>query len=295
LIAAAAILGGVFWFAYTTYREPRYNGKSLTEWLRLYGPVSMQMGHGMSEEVTNAVRHIGTNAVPFLITWIDRQHEMSQWELRLYATAIGWRSGTPGKAALLAWLDPRPSRGELSVWGFVILGPSARSAIPDLVRIANRGDRPSADIAVFYLRYLGIDALPPLLSIMTHNANTTFPLRCGAIDSIGDMGYLGTNARPAIVLLIESLNEPDVATRAATALGSLHLDNDVSIPALIRCTRSTNDSLRKTGILSLGKFGRSAQAQVLPVLTKLLDDPDASIRYAATAALEQIAPEVSAP
>ena len=292
MIAAAAIVIGLLWLTYGIHREPRYNGKSLSEWLRLYGSVNIRFGG--PEEAVDAVRHIGTNAVPFLVSWIDQQRDMPPWKVRLYGlAATHWKPGTPGRASLLAWLDPQPTRAQLSIWGFVILGPSARVAVPDLVRLA-RSPEDRSSFATVSLRFLGIEALWPILSMITNTADTTFQLRCSAMDSLGGMGYLGTNAHPGVVLLIHCLEDPDLATRAATALGSLHLESDISVPALVECTRSTNATLRKDAILSLGQFGRSARAAA-PALTKLLDDPDASVRYAATSALELIAPEVSAP
>jgi HEAT repeat protein len=183
----------------------------------------------------------------------------------------------------------REIRAAQAVWGFAILGPDGRSAIPELVRVAHGVREESAFSAITALGYLGKDALPPLFILAT---NRSFRLRSNvAMSAIGQMHYLGTNAHPAVLFLIESLKKPQLDVWAADILGRLGLEPDLSIPALAECLRSPNRGLRIMALYSLEKFGGSAKGAV-PTLLKTIDDPEVKVRMEATNALEKIAPEV---
>jgi len=77
LAAAAALLG-------LREREPRYNGRTLSEWLARYNPAwdRDDGGRTTSENAAEAVKHIGTNALPWLVRWI--RYEPRPWEVKLH-------------------------------------------------------------------------------------------------------------------------------------------------------------------------------------------------------------------
>jgi hypothetical protein len=283
LAAVAAIIIGLSWFTYTDYRQPSYKGKSLTEWLDLY---RFSWKTVPSQEAADAVRHIGTNALPLLVTWVQEAQDMPPWREHLLNLASHWNLGEP----LLESIASPQRRVTRAGWGFYILGEAARGAVPDLARVASERKSPSSEFAFMALGYLGKDALPPLLSMVT---NTAFPptLRLEALSSLGQMGHLGSDAHTAVVLLILCLDDPGLAPTAAKTLGRLHLESDITVPALIECTRSTNQGTRMQGVFGLEEFAPDARAAV-PELTKLLSDPDFSVRCEATNALRLIAPEV---
>jgi hypothetical protein len=163
----------------------------------------------------------------------------------------------------------------LAARGFQILGQDARSAIPELAELAHARNKRSALVAISALQYLGQDALEPLLAIAT---NTTFEKerRFWAMTTLGKMSYLGTNATPAVPLLIQCLREPDLAADAANALGSLGLKNDASVHALIQCAQVGTNFARFAAIRTLGTFGEQARAAV-PALLRFLDEPDVDL------------------
>jgi len=284
MVAAAAFILGLLWCGITREREPRYDGRSLSEWLDLY---SFSMRKSVpSQEAADAVRHIGTNALPSLVTWVQEAQDMPPWREHLFHLASHWNLGEP----LVESLASPQLRVTRAVWGFYILGEDARGAVPDLARVASERKSPSSEFAFVALSYLGKDALPPLLSMITNT--TSLPmLRLEALSSVGKLGHLGTNAHPAVVLLIRCLDDPDLAPTAAKTLGTLHLESDITVPALIVCIRSTNQGTRVQAVSGLDDFGPAARAAV-PELTKLLSDPDVFVRYATRNALRLIAPEV---
>lgn len=288
LVMAGLGVLGLCWVWCIRHREPVYQGKSLSGWLRVYRRPIGAMAPGVSPEAAEAIRHIGTNALPFLVSWLQERQELPAWKQKVFSVVYRWKLGAPGREILLEWVAGRQLRAGRAFWGFVILGEAARSAVPDLERVAHGADRLSAAAAITALGYVGPEGLRPLLSMIT---NSAFPLRKEAMGSLSQMRYLGANAHPAIVLLIQSLGDPDLAPAAADGLGRLRLESEISVPALAQCMNSTNPQLRMWGALSLGRFGGSARAAV-PGLVKTLDDPEADVRREATNALELVAPEV---
>src|SRR4051812_42478358 len=53
-------------------REPRYGGRNLRDWVAL-GNAEPGGEYPENIEVQHAIRQMGTNAVPFLVRWIQRE------------------------------------------------------------------------------------------------------------------------------------------------------------------------------------------------------------------------------
>jgi HEAT repeats len=289
MIAAAALILSVSWFIHTRDHEPVYDGRSLTDWLIAYG--NAPVGDPTSEKAANAVRHIGTNALPFLINWVDQYQPMSPSRYKLYSTVEKWGPGAPGDQFFMEIIASRMLREARAISAFEILGETAGDAAPELERIATRRDTRTAIGAIYALPCLGRAGLQSLFSIITNTA-VPFWTRLHAVSSLNQLQG-STNAHSAIVFLIDCLHDPDPVLQweAANVLGNIHLEGGLCVPALIECTRSTNTTLRSCAATSLGKCGRDARAAVL-ALTKLLNDPSAFVRPEATNALQLIAPEV---
>ncbi len=113
-------------------REPTYKGRRLSEWMRLRATISPPPGQ--TEEAADAIRHIGTNALPLLLALID--DPSPGW----------WRRGRALSQRLPDWITGSHAAHWLRQHHRVILGPEdARSlaeilgpvaapAVPDLVR-----------------------------------------------------------------------------------------------------------------------------------------------------------------
>jgi hypothetical protein len=160
-------------------REPEYSGKKLSEWL-IEGPfVYDGPRSGMEQEAMEAVRHIGTNALPYLLRWM--RYERPPWKDRLYALLMKFPNKGPlraaGRPAVLASFAPV---------AFKSLGAAAAPAVPELVRLMNDSKALPVvqDNAAWVLANLGSNGLPALLSVITNQAGTanrvrTISLICG--------------------------------------------------------------------------------------------------------------------
>jgi hypothetical protein len=292
-------------FIWLRNKEPVYQGKRLSDWLLLY---QHEPFHGPPQDSKNAtaVRAIGTNALPFLIEWI--QYVEPPWRTHIKNVMV---RSTWGNSRLIFLLARPGLRAAAAAHGFQLLGTNASSAVPELTRVMNCWRPESSELAMASLAYLGKDALVPLLAVAT-NRNVHPYFRWHAVMLIGGMSYLSTNANSAIPPLIDCLQGPDaqLAAGAAETIGSLRLRSDLVVPALTRCLESTNIYLKQAAIESLGNFGQDARPAV-PALLQVLRQPDVdlggyavslsagvrkgyttTLHSVATNALHSIAPEV---
>jgi hypothetical protein len=273
-------------------REPRYRGHSLSHWLLLYiKPVDEENRSVAAQQSADAVRAIGTNALPCLLEWI--RYEPSPVRGKII-TLLGNLPSALSQNPLVASLFPEGphARFELAVVAFDILGAQAAPAISELDRLMNTPGSPwTSRQAIRCLASIGPDAVPPISSVL---ANPNFPYRTTAADYAGFLRYTaGTNAASALPVLIQCAtdNDPYLAEAAVRALGNIALNPDISIPPILNAIGSTNPSLRLTAARSLAKFGPQANLAI-PVLLTTCSDSDLLVRIFATNALLKIAPQV---
>jgi hypothetical protein len=267
-------------------KEPEYNGKNLSHWLKAYlRPGALPVL--IETDADDAVRQIGTNALPFLVKWIQVNPKSPAWRVNLYNFVCYRTPNSRVKYPILEMIDAPGLRSARAMRAFEILGPQARAAVPDLVRIAKNG-RADTLPALKALGYVGADALPALLAFA---GDKTFKYRVAAIEAIGQVRYLGTNAHSTVLCLTNCLEDQDidinVAVEAAVVLGGLGIESEISVPAFAQCLHSRDAALRCLGVMGLEKFSESARSAVPD-----LQDTDDYVRSCATIALRKIAPEV---
>ncbi len=283
-------------------REAEYKGRTLTEWLLVYSPQGFDAprsyvpGRRAAErrEAAEAVREIGTNALPWLVKWVRYEGHDSLMN-RLRATAYVKLPGSVTDSFILRWLltDRAGRQANSAVAGFEILGAQASPAVPDLARVLQHPRVPwTTARAMICLAAIGADGLPPLLATVTNQAKPGW-VRADATRYIAYIAsHMKTNANPVVPVLVQCLEDRDqkVAQQAAIALGELAIEPGVSVPALTNAVRSSNVTVRCAAAQSLGRFGRRAGAG-LPALVSALDDREFMVREAATNALRAIDPE----
>jgi len=287
ILIAAAVVAVAFVAAFNSSgpKEPSYNGKTLSQWIDL-AYSSPQAG-----EADDALRHIGTNAIPCLLDWLAYQPAPWRQKAKQFVLRLPVKARSP---KLANWLLPNnhQKRAALAMHIFPRLGPGAPAAIPGLTRIMkNSKSRPVSMRAVVALVSLGKDALPPMLTALSDPTNPNRSFIAQMIPSIAD---LGTNGAAAVPVLISCLNDPDdkVAAQAAYALGLLQMQSDVVVPALIGSLANTHYLVRFYSARALAEFGEDAQA-ALPALKTALKDTNNIVRGAASDALSEIAPDES--
>lgn len=360
-IALLAFLAFLAWLAFHS-SEPSYHGKSLSAWLEQARP-NNEFDNPFQDiyldtPSARAVRAIGKDALPTL--------------LRLAHT----RDTLPRQALFdlfqrYHWLGFRTQRFEdihlKAAYGFLVLGPEAKSALPELISML---DDPASEVqivAAFAIGKIGPDGAPaiPALQRLITNSLSANPTRKFSTDersvpayALGAMGpaarralpqlellrkdsdlfvrataeaacikisgtgldaifeplkeppptnwafaaeaiqFLGTNAAPAIPLLIPALQNTNASVRntALLALSAIHMSPETTIPAILPFVAATNTNsiTRARALTIIRNFGPSARGLVpMTALLQALQDPDENIRIHATNALRQIDPDAA--
>jgi len=209
-------------------RRPVYHGKTLTLWLQTY--TSANRGAPEWKEADEAVRHIGTNALPVLLRLISAKD--SALELRLVALARKQR-------LIKIHFVPAAQRNIQASRAFIVLGDTAKGAVPALVKMFDEG--------------LSADSLSAIEDSLT---------------------WIGPAARPALPVLLRTATNSNSRVRANAlwALGEIHAEPRVCVPALIHGLNDPDNWVRLSAAHALGMFGTNAQPAI-PALTELTKLP----------------------
>jgi hypothetical protein len=184
------------------------------------------------------------------------------------------------------------SLADVTHTAFQALGPAAIPAIPELAEIA--GTPPTASgshlqaRALMSLTVIGPPAHPAIFNLLSHTNPQT------RITAVYWIRNFGTNAVPAVPVLLKGLTEPPAYVQAAFAenLGFLRIEPATVVPALIKTAGSNDSNLREASLKALARYGTNARP-ALPLLIEAWNAPgiDGRVRGVITEALDTLAPE----
>ncbi len=257
-LVLVAVLGGLVWLVFFAGEpEPVYQGKRLSAWLEDLSPTSIVSHPAEFQIATNAVRHIGTNAIPTLLRMLQARD--SALTLKLVALAEQQR-------VVKIHYVRASERNLQAVSGFGTLGAKAKDAVPPLMKIYQQNNSPvTRRFAAAALCAIGPDARAAVRLFLREAIDT----------NTGDQ-----NAR-------------DVRYACIYALGRVHAEPELVVPALATALSDPDRFVRMNAGEALGKFGPDAKAAV-PALFGLLNDQDSAVREAAALAIKKIDPEGAA-
>jgi HEAT repeat protein len=233
LISAAGLEPGVGSVAHTTPQVtvdmPAYQGRSLDSWLQ--DLVCTPCGPAF-EPAADAIRAMGATAVPHLLQRIERG-----------------------------------PHGDLAVTAIRVLGPLARSAVPELTEFYRI--EPSSFSAAMALVYLSAEK--PVIEALSS------PTQVVRETAVRALGYGGTRVDgAAIPPLIENLEKGSTDTRSRStviwALSSIHKREDLVIPALLRLVDDHDAWVRRTAVAGLAGFNLARTSD--RIITALGDADD---------------------
>ena len=303
LLVTGAIAGIALLLWPTREREPEYRGRKLREWVFWFAYEKLAAsGDESNIGAEQAIRQIGTNALPVLLEDLDydgssvlvnRIQELGG-KLPEFVTTKGFHDWCSGR--------PNVMRREYACIAFQGLGEMAKPAIPELTRRLN-GKKHSnrAFYAADAMIYMGGPAFP-VLEFQLTNGNA---LNCKvAIAELGHLAKYTTNCSSFIPIVANCAAKSTGADRRETvyALAQMARANPKNEePVLSLLTQEleiefTNEwvGIRVSFAQALGAYGTRARASV-PALQRAaaLDGTNyVELRIAATDALSKIAPEV---
>jgi len=315
------VVGVTLWLTLHGPADPIYQEKRLTLWLQQYDYPSqdadtLQLDWQKTDE---AVRHIGTNAIPMLLYMLrfrdsSLTHNLIQFAQRQQMIKINYVTAE--------------RRNFEAAKAFQTLGVTASNAIPQLIRIYtlnNSTESQSAIIAsIGEIGPAAKSAIPLLLKAATAtNMNPTVwenslialgsihsepevvlpaleniihdPRKLARLLGVLDIGEFGTNALPATASLLELLKDQDIKVRGATlsALGRIYFKPEWGPPVSDEWKTEDQSATITRTINNLSALGTNAEPAV-PALLKFLTDADEGIRSSATKALKAIDAEAAA-
>jgi hypothetical protein len=288
-IIVAAVAAFIFW---PGEREPEYQGKTLSDWLLLSeknrlgihpnGTVTVTVTVNATINAQDAIRHFGTNALPYLIKNVQEKRTVPRSLLR----QLAYKLRLPPR--VLAGLR-RPTlesllRESATVHAFETLGAVAVPAVPELARIMYRSqDQEISHRAMNCLAAIRPEGLFILGTALTNLAATS-TFKDDAIDAISGIETNASLLLPMLLAWLKETNTTNVRV-AVKALGDMALRPDVSVPALTN--KLSDPALRLEVIEALENFDKDAEPAI-PPLIGLLTDTNSAVAVAAAEALGEI-------
>jgi hypothetical protein len=290
--------------------EPSYHGHRLGWWVDLYGN---SHGDDVNPKDVEALTVIGTNALPYLINWIQNANAKPSHARQSASLFIERLPKFIVPDSLVSWADEKSfyakeSRRAMSAAvTFSVLGTNAYPSIPELKAIlANPTNGFACVVAERALTRIGPDGFAAVLEVI---ANPELPQRGELMQgellstSLARPSEMPPgqadpnfriNSKQAAPVLLKCLEDKDSFVRE-WAITLLRIsDPDSTVPAFTNFLQeSLPPAIYHQAIESLAAYGEQAHAAV-PFLLSRLHDADPDIRAETTNALMQIAPEALA-
>lgn len=280
--------------------EPKWNGRTLKEWLRLSHDAQEGLSHipargpgieallKQGADVEEAIYQMGPAAVPRLIALVQEQDSPLRAKLEGWSKSAGWaahpfeRTASPKQAAL---------------YGLAVLGPHAATALPVLSNILFQ---PNPDYAVLApLVGIGEPALPVLMAGLTNSQPRVQAM------AFSGLAAMGTNAASLALNLRGLLAHPDLETRgrAIALLAGVARTEDNPFPALLALRTNPAPEIRRwvvTGLSSAAKARNEdapGMVEAAAAVAELASDTDTEVRRRAAWGLQHFkaaaAPHIS--
>jgi HEAT repeat protein len=269
-------------------KEPEYDGKKLSEWLKICCDNRAGSSYSQSqslESARKAVRKIGTNGLPWLVKWIN--YDTPKWKSALlYSKIYRWMPTSIRDPMVRPILQAQRARE-----GFNILGTAASPVIPELLRMTDRWPRVSSVYAISAIR--GCDAQPDALSALIAIATDhSRPLeaRRTALQAIVNVHSVEKYESWVVPAILPCVQEQEMAESAVRALASFKISPDVGVPVMTTATVAKSAEVRVWAVVALGRYGTNA-TPAIPALLHAVHDSDPRVQQEATDALKAIAPE----
>ena len=275
LAAAVAVIALFTSSCGSRSQQPVYDGKPVSECV---SDLNYNNPEATRDQAAEAILHIGTNALPFLLKEISDLSELYQ------------------KVGTTNFYNSQEATARLSNVheAFKTLGPIAKPAVPALVDLLNGGY--TAFPAAFALTQ--IDPQAAAIALTQALTNKIIYVRIAAA---GELFEVRSNADIALAVpnLVQCLKyeqssrdstEEVTALKGISAdtLGVIHAQPDIAVLALAEALSNKDYRVRFEAARALSKFGKHAQPAV-PILQQIAkDDPNQRFRILATNVLQII-------
>jgi HEAT repeat protein len=274
--------------------DPMYKGKSASQW-------ATEFAFHSTEEAREALNHLGTDATPFLVPYLDKP------DSRLNAFCCKLWEMLP-RIIQTKFVRPELARNVRQSAGIAFrdIQPVSRAAIPVLIEHLNSRDGNVQGLSVNALGNIGPEASAAVPAIrlrlkrevverveaawalwqIEHNAAEVLPVFEEALDRkqtvpwvvmwyLGAMGSAAGHAVPRIEAVVEGEHEypPRTVWLALQALARISTN---TVPFLIKHLKSRDPGIRVNAAVALGNIGPPAAVSVRS-LEGLLQDQEVGL------------------
>jgi HEAT repeat protein len=255
-----------------TPKEPEYQDKSLTKWLRdldfSYRPQDVQ--------ASNAVHQMGTNILPFLGPMLRARDS----NLKVKAFQILSR-----QHVVKINFTPPDERRQRASRACRVLGTNAVQYLPELTEMLD-----STNNRVAWCGFVAIGSVKPgAQNIPELTKALTNGYRLVRSAAASHLGNFKEKAVPAVPQLIACLKDPDPEVRgnALTALQRILSEGEAVVAVLTRGLDDPSPAVRRSAAIALGQMEQNAKA-ARTKLAEYENDPDEGVRTAVKFALRKI-------
>ncbi len=283
MVVGTAVLLTLGWVVFHEDGGSVYNGRSLCEWVDSWVDYH-QPDSQNTAEWDAAIRHYGSNAIPYLLKWI--QQDRPTWATKAYnhvAEKLRFLH-------LTARLGRNQSRAENTVEAFRVLGPRAEGALPALAGMIRAEHHPPHWLVLDSMVYIGTNALPAIFHVLRNLP----PSRRSDYES-----YLGprlseSTAQLAVPWLMHQALNPDTNISVSAREILKFIPDEIVQQNLSSGLTNLNSLVRlqQVQLTEALDFGTNCQ-KLITVLRQLLStETNFAIRTHASNALYQINPPV---
>jgi HEAT repeat protein len=213
--------------------EPFYNGKQLSFWLQAYGlpggrRLSQPAAGPSQAEADEAVRGIGTNAIPELLRMLVYRRSPLLAPLLQAAEMLHFRQ---------ARNTIEYERNHEALGGLRALGEKAAGATPELIKLYDsHPDAFSRQFIVMALGIIGSNAKEGVPVVLRATTNASPVVR---IDATAALGYIRADPARVVPVLILCLRDTNVDVRrnAISSLEQFGQEAKSATPALLQLLR----------------------------------------------------------
>jgi len=254
-------------------REPRYEGVSLSEWLRISIDVNSAGDSTRdSKSASEALNAMAPEALPVLEDWLATRDS----KVRKVLAALAEK-----QSLVRIDIEHPESRRMMAVLGFRLLGSNAAPAIPRIALLI--GDPELTDSALTALQGIGLVASAELEATLT---NSQPNIRVSAMACLASQPFVDDPAILAALLRMLQDSDVSVASFTVQALFRMNLHADIVRPAILKLAAQTNYLARRTAIIAFAQ-SRADIPLALPLYLEAMNDSDPKTRRAAVNGLRQ--------
>lgn len=273
------LLSGIL---YSRLSEPRYNGRTVSEWLEILYAYNTPLGLNYDQltntfraqqlEAYRAIQNIGTNQLP------DYLEMMHYSESPLSATLKLWLNKLPMVHFRLTSFEPTRMRGALAIHA---LGSQALAVKPELVNTMTNDGSPFP--AAYALAGLGPEVLPDMVPMLSHSND--WVRNC----AIWVLAQNGKASRNVVTNLESFLRNSNAGIRGFIlgVIGRIGGESEWLKSTFERTIQDPDPGVRRSAIEAMMNTGLE-NSWKKAFLTTLTDDSDGTVSAAAKRRLQDL-------